>query len=64
MRERGKERGRRKHEGGDTEGGDKQREVWGGGDDEEGGWRGGTGGEEHTVRNKVNKRARDEKSEG
>lgn len=63
MRERGKERGRRKQEGGDTEGGDKQGEVWGG-DDEEGGWRGGTGGEEHTGRNKVNKRARDEKSEG
>lgn len=31
MRERGKERGRRKQEGGDTEGGDKQGEVWGGG---------------------------------
>lgn len=30
MRERGKERGRRKHKGGDTEGGDKQGEVCGG----------------------------------
>lgn len=58
-----RERGRRKHEGGDRGGRDKQREV---GERKGGrmeGWVG-TVEEEHTGRNKVNKRARDEKGEG